>query len=130
MAKRLFLLLLPAFAISAEPAGNRLQLLKLNQASQQELRDIQRENKAEAGRQSLPEIHSQWRLNQQQKIQQQVLQEQQRRKQMIRNQQHRVVPEISGRRGRPRSIFQLQQFQRQQFNQLDRFRTQQQLRLR
>ena len=121
----------PAF--SEETVVNMPQLMQLNRASQQELRDIQSAPRPsdEALSPSRP-----WRsgsrsrsLDRQQQVEQGTLQEGQRREVLMENQRAKTVPSTGFPR-RLEAINQQRQYRLQQQNQLNRFRAQQGVRRR
>ena len=127
----LFCLIICAPAISEETVVNMPQLNQLNRASQQELRNIQ----------SVPDPSEPvltpgrpWRsgsssLGRRQQAEQGVLQESQRRELLMEKQRAKTAPG-TGYPRRLNAIDQQRRYQRQQQNQLNRFRTQQGVRTR
>jgi hypothetical protein len=118
-------------AVSEETVVNMPQLNQLNRASQQELREIQ----AAPAPSERPLTPSKpWRsgsgsLDRRQQAEQSVLQESQRRELLMNKQRAKTAPGT----GYPRrldAIDQQRRFQRQQHNQLNRFRSQQGIRTR
>lgn len=120
-------LMLNASAVAAPPPANIGQLQQLNRANENALEDIQQrlDTRPSTERPST----AQRLLNRQQRTNQQMLQERQRRQLLLLNHQSR----IDTRPGPPyslRGIDMQRRFQRQQQNQLNRFRLQQGLRTR
>jgi hypothetical protein len=117
-------LLLASSVLAGPPPGNIGQLQQLNQANEAELANIQRPSTPKPQRLTEKPSAAQQRLDRQQRTDQRMLQERQRRELLILNHRSR----IDTRPGLPYSLRGLNlqgQFQRQQQNQLNRFRLQQ-----
>jgi len=109
-----------------DPAANlsQTQLMQLNRASQQELRNIQGQpfgtGKAESGQQQ----SATRQLNRQQDLEQQALQERQRKDLLMQNARARTT-KSPGLAPSLQAIQRQQQYRHQQRGQLNRFRVQQ-----
>jgi len=123
---RTILLLAMLFAVcgyAAEPVGEMSQLMQLNQASEQELWWMQRPATPIPALPTTAEQHYARELQRQQRLEQRQLQESQRREVLL--QRHRApISGIPEARQRLDAINRQRQFQLQQQNQLNRFRTQ------
>ncbi|MCG6965289.1 MAG: hypothetical protein LJE59_02125 [Chromatiaceae bacterium] len=111
-------------AVAAGPPANMSQLMQLDQASQQELSEIQRRYVFPEATQTPQEQVARERLNRQQQTDQQQLQEMQRRELLWLNHRTGIEP-VPGPQPRLDAINQLHQFRLEQRYQLNRFRLQQ-----
>lgn len=111
-----------------ETAVTKSQLMQLNRASQQKLKDIQRPSASPATARQRYERPKRQRLNHAQRFSQQALQERQRRELLM---QHHAAKTVgAGRRLPVKPVIQRQRFRQQQQHQLNRFKTQQRLQVR
>jgi len=112
---------MPAFGEDAP--GSMPQLIQLNRASQQELRDIQNPPELPGTAQPPPREPHTEQLHRRQDTEQQALQESQRREVLMRKQRAKVAPS-AGTPYRLDAINSQRQYRMQQQNQLNRFRIQ------